>query len=260
MRLFDGTLEEFQDHRGGARIRALRQLRQLTLARADRLFTPSRYLARIVAGWGIRGGEVGVIPNPAPLAPNGIARDDLRRRLGMSGPTYVFAGRLVPQKNVALAVAALRVVPGASLVLVGDGEDAGAVRAAIARHGLEDRVRLAGAMARADGMQWVRAADAAVLPSDWENFPHAAVEAFAVGTPVIATAVGGVPEIVEPGYNGLLVDRGDEAGLASAMAAVAGDSALRDRLARGAAESASRFTTEAAFGAIERELLLAAGR
>ena len=61
------------------------------------------------------------------------------------------------------------------------------------------------------------AADAVLLPSSWENFPHAVVEGLAVGTPVIATAVGGVTEIVTDGVNGLLVPRGDAGALADAI-------------------------------------------
>ena len=56
-----------------------------------------------------------------------------------------------------------------------------------------------------------------MLSSDWENFPHAAVEALALGTPLIATAVGGVPEIVVDGVNGLLVPPGAPAALAEAI-------------------------------------------
>ena len=72
----------------------------------------------------------------------------------------------------------------------------------------------------------MRAADASILPSDWENFPHAAVEALAAETPVIATAVGGVPEIVESGVNGILVPPRDPDALAAAMARVSEDDEL----------------------------------
>ena len=93
-------------------------------------------------------------------------------------------------------------------MVVGDGPSEADLRRAIDEAGVGDRVTLKGALPRSEAIEWMRAADACVLPSDWENFPHAAVEALAAGTPVIATAVGGVPEIVEPGMNGLLVSPG----------------------------------------------------
>ena len=101
-----------------------------------------------------------------------------------------------------------------------------------------------------------RAADVAVLSSSWENFPHAIVEALAVGTPVVATAVGGVPEIVEDGQNGLLVPSGDAQGLAAAIRiALVG----RERLAAAAPASVERFSPERIYGELEAILLAAAG-
>jgi glycosyltransferase involved in cell wall biosynthesis len=259
--LWEGTLEEFQrePHRD-ARIRALEAQRRLMLSRASRIVIPSEYLARIARGWGIPAERVKVIPNPAPDVDGLPERRLLRERLGIDGPTLVFAGRLVPQKNLPLAVEALRSVPGTSLVIIGDGSEQPAVLSAASEAGVTERVSLKGPLPRRSVMEWLRAADAAVLPSDWENFPHAAVEALAVGTPVIATAVGGVPEIVEPDVNGLLVAPGDLDGLAAAVRSVSADSALLDRLRAGAAASSGRFTMQASFAALEHELEHAAAR
>ena len=108
-------------------------------------------------------------------------------------------------------------------------------------------------------LEWLRSGDAALLSSSWENHPHAAVEAIAAGTPVIATAVGGVPEIVRDGVNGLLVEPGDVQALTRAMGSLVSDPDLLARLRHGAAVDAGRFSADRAFGDIERELELAAG-
>jgi glycosyltransferase involved in cell wall biosynthesis len=102
------------------------------------------------------------------------------------------------------------------------------------------------------------AADASVLPSAWENFPHTVVEALAVGCPVIATAVGGVPEVVVDGENGLLVSAGDAQALAAAIARFFSDDGLRERLAGAAARSVAGYSEEAVFATIEAELEKAA--
>jgi glycosyltransferase involved in cell wall biosynthesis len=251
---FSGTLEEFQEFGGDPVVDALKLMRDHTVARAGRVVIPSRYLARIAAGWGIAPERVRVVPNPAPHVAAGVDRAALRRRFGFGRPTFVFAGRVVAQKNVPLAVTAIRHVPEASLVVIGDGPEEAAVASAIALHGLGDQVVRKSALDRAAAIEWVRAADAAVLPSDWENFPHAAVEALAVGTPVVATSVGGVPEIVSSGVNGLLVPPGDERALAEAMGSVAHDPRLVARLRVGARASADRYRPELAFEAIERAL------
>jgi glycosyltransferase involved in cell wall biosynthesis len=252
--LFSGTIEEFQRERGDARIRALRTARNFALRRAARIVIPGRYLERLGVGWGLPPERFKVIPNAVPPVDQTIPRDELRRRFSMNGPNFVFAGRFVGAKNVPLAVRALRRAPGVSLVLVGEGDDIGAIERAIAESGVAERIAMHPALPRKDAIQWVRAADAAILPSDWEVFPHAALEALSVGTPVIATAVGGVPEIVNSGVNGLLVPPGDEEALGAAMASLAGDADLRGRLRRGAAATGDRYAPERAFAAIEAQL------
>jgi glycosyltransferase involved in cell wall biosynthesis len=256
---FTGSLAEFQEVEPSVRSRYLKRQRAIALSRATHIVVPSRYLAEFVTRWGVPEERITVIPNPAPVVDASEPREELRRRLAVNGPTFVFAGRFVRQKNLPLAIDALRRVDGASLVLVGEGPEEGVVAEVIERAGLADRVSVTGAVTRDVAVDWMRAADATVLPSDWENFPHAAVEALAAGTPVIATAVGGVPEIVEPGVNGMLVDAGDEKGLAAAMASVARDPALAERLRRGAGATSGRFSARDVYEQIEHLLHEAAG-
>jgi glycosyltransferase involved in cell wall biosynthesis len=143
--------------------------------------------------------------------------------------------------------------------VIGDGPERGELARMISERGLGDRVRMLGALPRSETIEWMRAADAVILPSDWENFPHVAVEALAAGTPVIATAVGGVPEIIETGSNGILVEAGDRAALSTAIAAVVDDHALLERLRAGAQSSAQRYSRDVIFEALLNELRLAAG-
>lgn len=257
--LFSGTLEEFQTTERPIAIRALKRARDLALSRPSRIVIPSRYLAEIANTWGNLGPRIRVVPNPAPRIQRDEPRSSLRERLGITGPTFVFAGRVTAQKNLPLAITALGGVDGASLVIVGDGPATPEVEAAIATAGVGDRVRMLGALPRDRAIEWMRAADACVLPSDWENFPHAAVEALAAGTPVVATAVGGVPEIIDNGVNGVLIDRGDESALTNAMNSLLSDSDLIERLRTGAEASAGAFDVETVYGTIAAELEAVAG-
>jgi glycosyltransferase involved in cell wall biosynthesis len=255
---FNGSLEDFQDDIADVRIRYLKRQRAAALSRASHIVVPSRYLAEFVVGWGVREGTVTVVPNPAPDVEAVEPREALRARLGLSGPTFVFAGRFVRQKNLPLVVDALRHVESGSLVLVGEGPEEAAVREAVERNELGSRVSIRGPVDRRAALDWTRAADAAVLPSDWENFPHAAVEALAVGTPVIATSVGGVPEIVDSGVNGILVQPGDTAAFGAAMNALVREAGLADRLRAATAEAATRFSADSVYGRITAELERAA--
>jgi glycosyltransferase involved in cell wall biosynthesis len=256
--LFSGDVAAFQRPLPGLAIRYLKLVRGTMLSRAERLVIPSRFLAEIARGWGLAAERIAVVPNPAPAVGQLASRDELRRRLGVDGATFVFAGRLVPAKQLSLAIGALRHVAAARLVVIGDGPERQRLHEIVARAGLEGRVVLKGALPRSEAIEWLRAADAALLSSAWENFPHAAVEAIAAGTPVVATAVGGVPEVIETGVNGILVPPGDERALADAMRSVTTDAKLAARLRRGAEATSERYGAEQAYEAIERVLLAVA--
>jgi glycosyltransferase involved in cell wall biosynthesis len=258
--VFSGTLEEFQGCRTPSSVRALKWLRRVTLSRASRVVIPSRFFADMACGWGLEAERISVVPNPAPLIDRRTSREELRARLGIGFPTFVFVGRLVDAKNLPLAITALRSVPEAELVVIGDGPVREDLMRVIANSGVGERVSLKGALPRGAAIEWLRAADAAILPSRFENFPHAAVEALAAGTPVIATAVGGVPEIVETGVTGLLVPPGDSRAFGGAMASLVEEPELRESLREGARAVSGRYRVEPIFEALERELAMAAIR
>ena len=144
--------------------------------------------------------------------------------------------------------------------MIGDGPD----RARLERHalelGLNGRVRFVGSVPRAEVLEALAGAQALVISSDWENFPHTAVEALALGTPLIATAVGGVPEIVSDGVNGLLVPPGRPDALAAAIARFLGSEELRARLGGAARGSVEHLSAPLVYGRIEELLAEAAGR
>jgi glycosyltransferase involved in cell wall biosynthesis len=249
--LFAGTLEAFQTA-GGARVRSLRRARTTALAAARTVVVPSAYLAELAGPWGLDGTRIEVVPNPAP------AIADVTPEAFEPG-TLVFAGRLTRQKALAVAIDAVARVPAARLVVVGDGPERAELELHAARAGLDGRIVFRGAAARADVLAALAGADAALLSSDWENLPHAAVEALAVGTPVVATAVGGVPEVVTHGVNGLLVPPGRPDELGDAIARVLGDDELRGRLAAAAAPSVAGLSREKVYGRLV-ELLEGARR
>jgi glycosyltransferase involved in cell wall biosynthesis len=250
-------LEEFQ-RRGGVRLRALRLARDLALARAARIVVPSESLRGLAASWrGVR--RIEVLPNAIEADPSAGDRNDLRRRHGIDGPTLVFAGRLSLQKSVDVALRALTQLDGLSLVLAGDGPDADKLRRLADELGLNGRARFLGPQPREVVFELLRAADAVVLSSSWENFPHVLVEALAVGTPVVATATGGVTEIVRDGENGLLVPPGDPEALAGSIRRLFDEDGLRARLAAQAPSSVERFAPQRVYDRLEQILTEVAG-
>ncbi|HLX19040.1 MAG TPA: glycosyltransferase family 4 protein [Gaiellaceae bacterium] len=244
----DGDVDAFQN-RSGVRIAALRLARDLELRRASHVFCPSEYLRALTVSWGVPAARASVLPNPAPRLPDLAARDELRHSFGMNGTTLAFAGRLGAQKALDVALDAVAAVDGVTLLIAGDGDE---------RRRLEKRagprVRFLGPQSRERVLELFRAADASVLSSSWENFPHTVVEALAVGTPVIATDVGGVAEVVHDGENGLLVPAGDAGAFADAIRRYVTDAALAARLRAAAADSVRELDRDIVFGRIERAL------
>jgi glycosyltransferase involved in cell wall biosynthesis len=238
---FAGTLEEFQRVRGGLRVRLLRATRNAALRRARRVVVPSAYLRDLAVGWGLARERLEVVPNPAPPLPTLPDREEARARLGLNGFTLAAAGRLTRQKALLDALDAISRTEEVSLVVAGDGPERAALERRASKPDLVDRVRFAGALSRDEVLTLFRAADAALLTSTWENLPHSVVEALAVGTPVVATAVGGVPEVVHDGDNGLLAPAGDVDAIAGAIRRLEGDDALRTTLAANAARSVAEL-------------------
>ena len=133
-------------------------------------------------------------------------------------------------------------MPGVDLVLVGDGPDRAAIEGLVAELGLQGRVHFLGV--RRDVPVVLRAADIFTLPSLSEGASITLMEAMAAGLPSVATGVGGMPEIMRDGIDGLLVPRQDPAKLADAFRTLASDEALRARMgaaARARAEAEYRL-------------------
>jgi glycosyltransferase involved in cell wall biosynthesis len=250
-----GDVDEFQHEKGDAVIRALRVARNAELRHAAHVFTPSSYLRELAVSWGVPAERVSVLPNPAPTVPALRPRDELRAELGVEGPTLAFAGRITAQKSLDVALDAVAANPGVTFVVVGDGDE----RVRLEARGV-DGVRFLGPLPRTRVLEVFAAADASLMSSAWENFPHTAVEALAVGTPVIGTAVGGVPEVVHDGENGLLVPAGDADALADAIRRFVSDGALQERLRAAAAPSVERYAPERILERLELVLVEAARR
>jgi glycosyltransferase involved in cell wall biosynthesis len=257
--LAGGNVDDFQRRAGGLRVRGLRLARDAELRGAAHVLCPSAYLRGLAVVWGVHPDRVSVLPNPAPPVPELPERDALRRELGLEGPALAFAGRITAQKSLGLALEALARTEGVTLVIAGAGDEVQQLERRAAELGLDGRVRFVGPQPRERVLELFRAADAALLSSSWENFPHTVVEALAVGTPVVATATGGVAEVVRDGENGLLVAPGDAEALAGAVQRYFSDAELRARLREAAAPSVADYSAERIYGRLE-DVLLAAAR
>ena len=237
---------------GGARTRFLRATRNAALARRAPRLLPERVPARRRARLGPRpGARRPCCRIPRPRCRRCRRATSCAPSSALDGPSLAFAGRLGRRRRSDVALEALADVPERRARRRRRRARARRARAARrASSGSTERVALPRRASRASRCSSCSARPTPrVLSSAWENFPHTVVEALAVGCPVIATAVGGVPEVVRDGENGLLVPAGDPEALAG------GDRALLRRrrasraAGRGGAGSVAGYSEEAVFTA-----------
>jgi teichuronic acid biosynthesis glycosyltransferase TuaC len=198
------------------------------LPRAARVVAVSRALAQAAESLGVDPSHVDVVANGVDAELFRVRdRAEARAALGQGGDTrrwILYVGRLHVDKGVLdLAAAFARVAAGdprAALIVVGEGPARAALAAALTPLG--DRARLVGARPLADVPRWMAAADLVTLPSHHEGTPNVLLEALACGRRVVATRVGGIPDVVHRPELGALVPVADVSALAAALAAELG--------------------------------------
>jgi D-inositol-3-phosphate glycosyltransferase len=203
--------------------------------------------------YGADPGRIRVVPpgvDHAFFAPG--YRPQARRALGLpAGPLLLFVGRIQPLKGAEVAVRALAALGRdhtAHLVIVGGpsgprGEEHLArVRSLVVELGLADRVHFVEPQPHELLSTYYRAADVCIVPSRSESFGLVALEAAACGTPVVASAVGGLTTLVEHGRTGYLVEGADAGAFAVCVARVLDDGLEAERLATASVVAARRYT------------------
>jgi D-inositol-3-phosphate glycosyltransferase len=183
-----------------------------------------------------------------------------RRQLGLplDQRVLLYAGRIEPLKGLDVAIEALATLEAPRPLLLVVGGDEGAqlevqrLRAIAAREGVSESVRFVAAAAQAEMPAYYSAADLCVVPSYYESFGMAALEAQACGRPVVASRVGGLPEVVEDGVTGYLVPWRCPEPFAARLELLLHNDGLRQRLGASARERAERFRWQAIAQQLER--------
>ncbi len=234
------SFESFQKKRYGFKVAGLKKLRAWWIRRADKVIAPSQYLASCVANWGVPKEKIDVIYNA--FEPVGsIQPTDVPLQTPIK---VVTVGRLVSWKRIDKVVEAISQIDGVGLTIIGDGPERGHLEESVTSLGMGQRVYFAGQRSKEETIALTAACDIFVLNSTYEGFPHVVLEAMALGLPVIATAVGGTPELVRDGENGVLIAPFDNNGLREALSRLTIDLSERKRFAEGACKTVEKFGFE----------------
>lgn len=179
-----------------------------------------------------------------------LSREEARRVLQLPSEAFIIGtvANLYPTKGLHILIEATRLLMADGhahhlhCVIIGEGPEHSLLETTAHHLSLDSVVHLLGA--HHDASRYLKAFDLFVLSSLKEGFPYVLLEALAAGLPIIATRVGGIPEIIEHEKNGILVDPGDAQQLANAISRLINDQPLHKSLAHAALQQSTRFARE----------------
>ena len=163
-----------------------------------------------------------------------VNRAAAKAALGLSGPTVLSLGALIPRKGHGIVLDAIAALPGVTLLIAGEGPDRAALEAQARARGVADRVRLLGGVPHADLPRLISAADVMALASSSEGLANAWIEALACGTPIVIPDAGGAREVVTGQHAGRIVAR-EPGAFAAAIADLLADPPAPEAVAQAAA-------------------------
>jgi glycosyltransferase involved in cell wall biosynthesis len=225
---------------------------------AEKIIVPSEYLKKIVSNWGVPKEKIHVIYNAfTPASPKG-SKEELRKKLSLSGTVLLSAGRLVPWKGFEMLIRMMPklmdTVSDAVLCIAGDGPEQDKLFALSYELRQSGRVIFLGNLSKEKLAEHIQAADVFLLNTFYEGFSHQLLEVMSLGTPVISTESGGNPELIESEKDGLLVQYNDNKAFLQATLRILHEDGLASRLVAKAKEKVWRFSEERAISAFIEEI------
>lgn len=230
------NIDDFQNKKYGFKVEFLRYLQRFTVSHADKVVAPSVYFAKLVSGWS--GKEVVPVYNGIDL------NHEAKEMLKYSVPTLITAGRLVPWKGIGHLISMLSGLPEWKLVIAGDGPEMANLKNLARGANLQERVVFKGYMSRQDLMDEIAKSHIFVLNTSFESFSFQVVEAMNLGTPVITTNIGNLPEIIEDGVSGFLVKPNDIEAIKSKIKLLSSDSGVRTGIIKKAKSKSMEFSIQ----------------
>lgn len=235
----DMGIDEFQSKNFGGKVGRLKKIESFVCKKADKVITPSYYLKSIVAGWGVPEDQITVVYNSATL-PN-VTKQVSDKDIILS------IARLVPWKGFSLLIdlmpELLKVNPKFYLQILGSGPDEEKLQKQIKDLSLEDKVSIK-LVDHRQRDEILSKTNIFVLNTGYEGLSHTILETFAAEVPVITTNIGGNPELIENGVNGVLVEYDNKEEIKKAILELYSNQELRKKLTGNAKEVLNKFTFE----------------
>ncbi|MCI0542453.1 glycosyltransferase family 4 protein [bacterium] len=252
------SLEEFQEQDFDLFTNLRKKVERYVARQAEKIVVPSEYLKKIILLWGVPEEKISVIYNAFEPAEVNERRDELKKKFDVPGPMIVTAGRLVPWKGIDALIEIfpdiLAVRHNTRLVIAGEGPEMERLKVLARDKTPAGSVVFTGRLVHEKLVRYVKAADVFVLNSSYEGFSHLLIEALAIGTPIVATNIGGNPELITDGETGFLVEYGDTGALLQRILAVLDISDFQRKFAKNGKEKVKSFMKERMVGELIEQL------
>lgn len=215
------TIDEFQGKKYCWKINLSNKLKSFIVKRVDQIITPSRYLKKIVSGWGADPDKIKVIYNSFDARLLNLTKEECKKQINVSGKIIMSIGRLASWKGfdtlIELMPEFLKINPDFKLMIVGEGPEENNLKSLIKKLALDDTVITTGNIDHQEIGKYYQAADYWVLNTGYEGLSHSLLEALAYRLPVAVSKIGGNPEVIEDKVNGRLFEYNNRGQIVEAL-------------------------------------------
>ncbi len=240
---------DFQDKTYPKKIEKMKKRIKKIMVNADKVIAVCNFLGELAVKIGVEESKIRVIYNSIGFIKRGkIQKIGLRDRFGKDAKIMVYSGRLVPWKGID---AVIKIVPklinklgNVNFLVLGDGPEEENLKSQISNLKISGNVHLLGKVEHDKIIGYLQESDLFVLNTNYEGLSHAILEAMDAGTPVITTAVGGNPEIIDNGKDGLLVSYNNKEELFEAAVKILTNDDFKKSLIENAKEKLEKFNWE----------------
>lgn len=234
-------IDEFQKQNLTGKIGILKRIEKFVCQKAYKVIVPSQYLKKIVLGWGVDEKQIEVVYNSVGVSNYTISSEAVKKELILS------VGRLVSWKGFEVLIEAVKdlfeVNKDFELKILGSGPDKDKLIKKCENLGIS-RVPCIKSVPHLDVVDYMSQAGMFVLNTSYEGLSHTILEAFAAGVPVITTNIGGNPELIKDGENGLLVEYNNKEQLKEAILKLYNNPDLRQKFITNSKEVLKKFSFE----------------
>ena len=234
-------------------VNLLKKIQTKVAQSAEKIIVPSKYFKGVIENWGIDVDKIKVIYNGIELN-----QSEVHNVHKVEGKVLLSVGRLVPWKGFDVLIECMpelmKKIPGIQLKIVGGGPDEKRLKKIIQINHLEENVILVGSLEREKTLEEMQKVNVFVLNTQYEGFAHQLIEVASLKTPIITTNIGGNPELIQNGIDGILIEPNNKEQIISSIVKVLVNEEFKNKIVENAYNKSQQFSIENTLNQLEKVL------